>query len=288
MTTPTKFIHLTDPHVIGGDCLLYGANPARRLARAVDSIIEEHGDAAFVIVTGDMTHWGDADAYVAFAREIHRLPMPVHLMVGNHDDGAAFTGAFPHAPRDRNGFVQYAFDTPHHRAIYLDTKMPGTHAGGYCAARREWLAAQLAEADRPVLLFMHHPPFQTGIKSMDSIMMLDSEPFHETVAPYKDQIQHLFFGHVHRAIFGNWRGISFSCMRGLNHQVGLDLGPAGNPIPGDLAQPAYGVVLLSDDTVVVHMHEFAAKSPRFTLSAPDGTSDVDYQLNMRHEGFQDL
>ncbi|HAR51326.1 MAG TPA: phosphodiesterase, partial [Roseovarius nubinhibens] len=28
-----KFIHLTDTHVIGGGRTLFGANPARRLAR---------------------------------------------------------------------------------------------------------------------------------------------------------------------------------------------------------------------------------------------------------------
>ena len=80
-----KFIHLTDTHVIGGDRTLYGANPARRLALAVDSINTEHGDADFTVVTGDLTHWGDADAYAAFEAQIRRLSMPLVLMVGNHD-----------------------------------------------------------------------------------------------------------------------------------------------------------------------------------------------------------
>jgi 3',5'-cyclic AMP phosphodiesterase CpdA len=92
-----KFIQLTDTHVIGGDRLLFGANPARRLRLAVDSINREHADAAFVIVTGDMTHWGDAEAYEAFNEQIGRLQMPVHLMVGNHDDTSAFANDF-HMP----------------------------------------------------------------------------------------------------------------------------------------------------------------------------------------------
>ena len=283
-----KFIHLTDTHVVGGGRLLYGANPARRLGLAVDSIIAEHGDAAFVIVTGDMTHWGDEDAYDAFSREIRRLPMPVHLMVGNHDDTAAFTKAFAQTPRDPNGFVQFAFDTPFGRALCLDTKMPGTHAGGYCAERRAWLAAELEKTSGPLLFFMHHPPFEVGIPSMDKIMMLDVEAFHDVIAPHKERIRHLFFGHVHRAIFGNWRGVSFSCMRGLNHQVALGLNFTQEGTPGDLADPAYGVVLLSDDTVVVHMHEFAASVPCFNLSPPEGMDAVPYQLDMQHEGFQDL
>lgn len=282
-----KFIHLTDTHVIGGDRMLYGANPARRLARAVDSINAEHGNAAFVMLTGDMTHWGDPEAYAAFRAQISRLAMPVHLMVGNHDDTAAFATHFPDVPRDDNGFVQYAFDTPHGHAICLDTKQPGTHAGGYCAARREWLAAELARATGPVLLFMHHPPFPVGIKGMDEIMLQDAEAFHQVIAPHKSRIRHLFFGHLHRAVFGNWRGISFSCMRGLNHQVAFDLTPDRTDIPGNLEAPAYGVALVNEETVAVHLHDFTDDSPRFSLQAPEGMDPVLYQLSLRHTGLQE-
>jgi 3',5'-cyclic AMP phosphodiesterase CpdA len=61
----------------------------------VCSINSEHGDAEFVVLTGDMTHWRDAAAYGRFACEIRKLEMLVHLMVGNHDDTDAFAEAFP-------------------------------------------------------------------------------------------------------------------------------------------------------------------------------------------------
>lgn len=283
-----KFIHLTDAHVIGGGRLLYGVNPARRLRLAVDSINAEHGDADFTIVTGDLTHWGDADAYAAFAAEIGRLHMPVHLMVGNHDKTPEFLACFPKVPIAENAFVQFAFDTPHGRAICLDTSIAGTHAGGMCAARQKWLATELAASNAPVFLFMHHPPFPVGIAAMDAIRMQDSDAFFAVLAPHCARIRHLFFGHVHRAISGNWRGISYSCMRGLNHQVALDLRGGETAIVGDLAEPAYGVVLLDENTVIVHMHTFANRSPRFSLHAPKGENQAAWALNMRHANFHDL
>lgn len=260
-----KFIHLTDTHVIGGGQLLYGQDPAARLRAAVASINEEHGDAAYVILTGDMTHWGDAEAYAAFKTEITKLAMPVHLMVGNHDDTPALRDAFPDAPRDPNGFVQTAFDTDAGRFVLLDTKLPGTHAGGYCAQRLAWLQQELDSHDGPVFLFMHHPPFPVGIKAMDKIMMQDSEAFHDVLAPHKARLRHLFFGHLHRAVFGNWRGISFSCMRGLNHQVTLDLEAPEDRIAGNFEPPAYGVALVDADQVIVHLHDFGDNSDRFLL-----------------------
>ncbi|GAB5468061.1 MAG: phosphodiesterase [Rhodospirillales bacterium] len=260
-----KFIHLTDTHALGAGRQLYGEDPVARLAAAVDSINGEHGDAAFVILTGDITHWGDPEAYAAFKAEVARLTMPLHLLIGNHDDTAAFSETFPDVPRDADGFVQTTFDTGLGRFLLLDTKAPKGHAGAYCAARRAWLGARLAESSGPLLLFMHHPPFPIGIAALDRIMLQDAEAFHETLAPFKDRIRHLFLGHAHRAFFGNWRGISVSCMRGLNHQVALDLTSGPGRINANFEPPAYGVALLHDDRVVVHLHDFTDSSRRFAL-----------------------
>lgn len=259
-----KFIHLTDTHIVG-EGLLYGADPAARLEQAVASINAEHGDAAFVVLTGDITHWGDTDAYDQFAAKIGKLNMPVHLLVGNHDDTNAFATKFPHTPRDANGFVQAVIATDYGRFLLLDTKASKGHAGAYCALRRDWLRAELDNSDDPVLLFMHHPPFKVGIAAMDQIMLQDAEAFYDVIAPYKTRIRHLFFGHVHRAIFGNWRGISYSCMRGLNHQVALDLNAPPDRIAGTFEPPAYGVVLLNQDQITVHLHDYADSSERFDL-----------------------
>ncbi|PCI05213.1 MAG: phosphodiesterase [Hyphomicrobiales bacterium] len=274
----SKFIHLTDCHVVGGDAILYGMNPRARLEQAVASINDEHGDAEFVVVSGDLTHWGDEDAYLAFSEQINRLSMPYMLMMGNHDNTEAFAHFFPDSSRDHAGFIQSVHETTFGRFLFLDTSVTGTHAGGYCQQRLDWLEEQLETSHDPVLIFMHHPPFPVGIKGMDGIMMQDSEAFHKVLAPYKEIIRHLFFGHIHRPIFGNWRDISFSCMRGLNHQVALDLNAPDTIVHGNFEPPAYGIVLVNDDQIVVHMHEFLNTSPRFTLAPPEGQNAREYAL----------
>ncbi|MFY0312082.1 hypothetical protein ACFMBG_19550 [Leisingera sp. D0M16] len=134
---------------------------------------------------------------------------------------------------------------------------------------------------------MSHPPFKAGIPAMDRIMMLDAEPFHEVIATYKSLIRHLFFDHVHHAISGNWRRISFSCRRGLSHQAGLELSGDGSFIGGGLVCPAYGVALLDAGCVTVHMHDFACRAPKFPQHSLDGTDPETWQLEMGHEGFLD-
>ena len=273
-----KFIHLTDTHVVGGGQTIFGADPANRLAQAISSINTEHGDAEFVVITGDLTHWGDAEAYATFSREVSKLDIPLHLMVGNHDVTESFAAAFPQAARDNDGFVQSSLETAFGRCMFLDTHAEGTHAGEYCERRRGWLKTQLEADDAPIFLFMHHPPLRVGIRGMDNIMLQEAGAFFDVVKPHIHRIRHLFFGHVHRALFGNWRGISFSCMRGLNHQVGLDLSGSVDGIAADLANPAYGIVLIDNDCVIAHMHDFADNSPKFLLGPLEGGDAKDWAL----------
>ena len=277
-----KFIQVTDVHLISGARRLYGVSPESRLHAAIDSINQEHSDADFVVFSGDLVHWSSDENYAVFADAIKRLTMPVKLMLGNHDEPEALAKAVPGTPVDENGFVQYAEDTPAGRCLFLDTRRKDADTGEYCAVRLAWLRNELAASTGPVILFMHHPPMKVGMAGMDTLHLLDSEALFEALAPHLARIRHLFFGHVHRPIFGNWRGISFSCMRGLNHQLALDLEAPASSFPGSFEPAAYGVVLAEKDQLVVHMHEFMDRSPRFELSAPDGVDALERSLNMRH------
>ena len=204
-------------------------------------------------------------------------------MPGNHDEPRALAKAAPGAAIDENGFLQYAEDTPAGRCLFLNTRRKESDAGEYYPLRLAWLKNEMSNySSGPLLIFMHHPPMKVGMKSMDTLKVQENEAFFAAVEPHVPRIRHLFFGHVHRPTFGNWRGISFSCMRGLNHQLALQLEAPENSLLGSFEPAAYGVVLADEDQVVIHMHEFMDRSPRFELAAPEGVDSLDYSLNMRH------
>ena len=258
-----KFIHLTDPHVAGGGALVYGKRPAERLRAAIDSINRDHDDADFVVITGDLTHHGNAEAYAAFAAELRRLTIPSHLLLGNHDDARAFAYHFPDRPRCDNGFVQGCKRTPFGLCLFLDTSQKGSGKGQYCAERLAWLERVLGETNEPVMLFMHHPPFAIGIPNTDDSRLQDADAFWSVLSAHKARIRHIFVGHVHRAVFGNWKGLSVSAMRGLNHQVKLQMERVPGRQPGNFEAPTYGVVLVDAEQVLVHMHDFTDRSEEF-------------------------
>ena len=102
---------------------------------------------------------------------------------------------------------------------------------------------------------------------MDRIALAERAAFAEAIKPHRDRIRHLFFGHVHRPISGSWMGIPFSTLRGTNHQVWFDLSPDG-PHLASHEPPAYAVVLIGEETVVVHTHDYLDQSPRFPFGKP--------------------
>jgi Icc protein len=260
-----KLIHLTDPHFVVAGRRLYGLDPRARLDAAVASINALHADADLVVITGDLAHSGEPGAYDALHECLAALTVPCVPLIGNHDDRAALLERFPEAPRDADGFIQSAVDVDGTRLLFLDTNQPGTHMGWYCERRMAWLARQLeAGRGRPHLVFMHHPPFDIGLPSMDRIGLVQRAAFTEVVRPHLADLRHLFFGHVHRPISGSWLGLPFSTLRGTNHQVRLDF-VAEDDIPGSHEPPAYAVVNVDAQRVVVHTHDYLDASPTFWL-----------------------
>lgn len=264
---PVKFIHLTDTHLVAGEARLYGGSPRDRLAAALDHIRHHHADASFVAVTGDLAESGEPEAYQTLRRLLGSLPMPFYLALGNHDDREAFAAVFPEVPRDRGGFVQYAVPTPLGVCLFLDTLDPGASPGLLCEARLAWLAETLGrhrEAD--VFLFLHHPPLDVGIGSMDRRGLAGREELFRLLADH-GSVRHLFCGHLHRPLSGSWRGIAYTCQKSTSHQVDLILAPGETTI-ANLEPPAYSVVLADADRLTVHHCDYGDGSPRFDLRDP--------------------
>ncbi len=254
-----KIIQITDNHFGAPDERIGGLSPINRLEKCVEDINSNHCDAAFCVFTGDITDAGKPEAYQAFAKILDTLTLPRFLLVGNHDHREQMCSAFPELYKDENGFVQGCLRRDEGDFLFLDTLDSGYHWGLYCEPRRRWLSNRLEEAgDRPVYLFMHHPPFDVGLPSLDILGLRDKEAFADILSGHKN-IRHLFFGHVHRPIAGSWLGIPFTTLKGTNHAVAFDFTAPGY-VPYSHESPTYAVILIDDSRVLVHLHDYLDQS----------------------------
>jgi 3',5'-cyclic AMP phosphodiesterase CpdA len=248
-----KIIQLSDPHLMAPGGRLYGSDPLARLDACLADIDRNHADADLVVVSGDLTNDGERAAYAVLRDRLGKFAPPCRLMLGNHDDRALFLEMFADAPAE-GGFVQSVFDGGDGRLILLDTLDSGHVEGKLCQARLDWLDERLHEArDRPVFLFMHHPPFRIHMPVLDEVRLADADALYEVLSRHGN-VRHIFAGHVHRLIAGSWRGIPVSTLRSTNHQTGLDF--SDNWQLGH-EPPAYAVIFIDADGVIVHFHDFA-------------------------------
>ena len=264
----SRVIQITDLHLVPPGRALFDTDPAVRLRLCLRDIAARQGAADLLVFTGDLTHRGEPEAYALLARILaEETALPCRLLLGNHDDRAAFRAAFPDQPVDPAGFVQSVVDLPEGRLILLDTLEVGRHGGTLCPLRLGWLRARLDEAaGRPVHLFLHHPPFAIGMAGVDGIRLRDHDALAEVLAGHG--VAQMYFGHVHRPVAGNWRGIPIAMGYGLNHQAALNLDGARHR--GRTGPAEYAVILMEADRTIVHFHDFLYTYPEIVTPGMDG------------------
>ena len=217
---------VTDPHIKAGGRLAYGrVDSADKLARCVAHLNAMTRRPDLVLLTGDLVDGGRPEEYAVLRRLIGPLAMPIYAIPGNHDEREAFRAAFAdhdYLPSE-GAFLHYVIEDYPLRLIGLDTVVPGEPGGAMCAERLAWLEARLAEdSARPTVIFMHHPPFLTGLANMDMQNCKGGEALGRLIERHP-QVIRLLCGHVHRSIHLPWHGITASIAPSPSHSVAFDL-----------------------------------------------------------------
>jgi len=228
---------ITDLHYRVDGVRLFGAvDTHRALENAVRHLETLTPRPDVVIVTGDLVNDGGDEDYAALADLLGRLPMPVYPIPGNHDRRdlvrrhLSFTGVLP-----ADGPLRYVVEDHPVRLVGLDTLVEGRDAGRLGDDQITWLDETLAAApDRPTLIFLHHPPFRSGIGFMDAIMLEDADALAGVVARH-GHIEAVACGHVHRAIQTRFAGTIAMIAPGTAHHVTLDI--AENNAAAWIAEP---------------------------------------------------
>ncbi|GKW38534.1 phosphodiesterase [Pectobacterium carotovorum] len=249
-----KLIQLSDLHLTAQGGNLHGRDPEQQLKAAIADINAHHRDADLVVISGDLSDDGSAASYAFLASALAELQLPWRVTMGNHDNREMFLAQFPTLV-DENGFVQSVTAVGEDCIILLDSLQAGEVGGTLCSARLAWLEQQLQAAEeKNVFLFLHHPPMSIGLPALDSVRLApEAADALSQVCHRFGNVRHISAGHVHRPASGGWRGISFSTVRGTNHQSALRFAPG---FETSLEAPQYAIFLATEEGHTVHFHDF--------------------------------
>ncbi len=264
------FIQISDLHLSADGPLKGVVDSQAALDACIDHILELSPRPDFIIATGDMVQKADTRDFDGLHRRLDRLDMPVYVVPGNHDDRDMLRDAFAdkdYMPAD--GFINYAIDDYPLRLIALDTADRGRDGGKICAERLRWLERTLAERpDAPTIVFMHHPPFKTGISFMDDDAFIGAGKLQAVIEKHS-QIERIICGHMHRNIVTSFAGRVASVAPGVAFQMVLDLNP-GAPSGFVMEPPALPLFLWEgkdNGGLIGHMSAIGDFGPRHSFAA---------------------
>jgi Icc protein len=236
---------ISDPHVeLGpGD-----RGSAESLAAGVRAVLALRPLPDAVLVSGDLAeHAADAE-YERVRELLAPLPMPVHVLPGNHDDRDTLRA---HFPVDGAGPYRYAVDVGGVRLGACDSTIPGRAEGVVDAG---WLETQLG--DGPAIVAMHHPAFAVGMPGLDVGGLLPTDHAALTsLLERSPQVRRVIGGHVHRAAFATVGGRPAMTCPSIHLSARLEIGAPGFELVPE--PPALAVHVAVGDEIVTHIQPVA-------------------------------
>jgi Icc protein len=217
---------ISDLHIKRPGEKAYGiVDTATALAACVAQLngLDEPPD--IVIVSGDLVDTGAAEEYAHLLQLLAPLKWPIALIPGNHDARGPMRQAFPNqAYAEPSGALNQKLEIKGLDVVLLDSSVPGSPHGLLEEATLAWLDSTLAASTtRPAFIFLHHPPFLTGIWHMDRQNLQNADEFAAVVRRHR-RAKLLAAGHVHRSALTLFVGIPATICPAPNHAVALDLG----------------------------------------------------------------
>jgi 3',5'-cyclic AMP phosphodiesterase CpdA len=243
--------HISDFHVFADrpETKMVRLDAEAAARKVVDDIVRFRPALDAVMFTGDLVDGGAARDYALLTDILAPIEVPVIMVPGNHDKRAALRAAFSGRLSFESGrFLNYETRIGALRVLALDTLIEGRTEGALERESLDWLAGRLARPhDGPTLIVMHHPPFPSGIESLDRMALVGGRAeMAEMVRAFNGPLA-ILAGHIHRPYKALWNGAYCAVGGSPAFQIGLDLAPSEHE-PGVVDEPyAYYVYRLDAD-----------------------------------------
>jgi 3',5'-cyclic AMP phosphodiesterase CpdA len=224
--------HLSDPHLRPRGHLYQNIVDSNAMfLTAIQHLATLDPQPDLVILSGDLVDKGTEAEYALAADMLALIPQPVLMIPGNHDDRERFRLCFGH-----NAYIAKAgplhFDVSDQgalRILGLDITVPGAHHGDMDDAACVWLEERLAEEpDRPTIIMMHQPPFDSGIPFIDAYCCRQGARIAYIVARYP-AVERILCGHIHRFMQLRFGGTMLVTAPSTTTAIALRLGDSAEP-----------------------------------------------------------
>ncbi len=237
---PLLIAQISDLHIKQrGEFAYRRVDTAAALTRAIATLNRFTPRPDLVVISGDLVDTPLAAEYEHLKELLAPLEIPFAAIPGNHDSRELMRAALPGLGyAQSSGVLHSVRKIGEADIVLLDSSVPGAAHGALDSVSLEWLDTVLgASTAQPALLFLHHPPFITGIAHMDVQNLRNADPLAALIRKHP-RARLIAAGHVHRATLTTFAGITATICPAPNHAVALDL-DAHLPPSFNIEPPAF-------------------------------------------------
>ena len=256
---------ISDSHIAAGVKKTFDVAPmAENLLRCVSHINALKPTPDLVLVTGDITNDGTLAGAQRATIILGQLKAPYYIVPGNHDDREVLNFVFGNraCPKNADGFIQYEIDGYDLRLIGMDSISLMAPGGEICSKRLAWLEKRLSQSDeRPVVIFMHHPPVKFAVPETDIDGFIGVNEFWGLLEKHR-RLERILCGHIHLPTFISWKNCVISTAPSIGMRLTIDL-TLENPSRFILEEPSYHLhywtpekMLITHTMVAAHEKEY--------------------------------
>ncbi len=194
-----RVLQISDTHLgaNAGDDLL-GIDTDRSLRDVLTLAQQDSLAQHLTLVTGDIAADGDPEAYRRLEEYLEHFgsdaEAPCLWLPGNHDDHPSGLARYPHRTRRM-------VETDAWMMVLLHSQQPG-QVGGYLSdveiAQLDSAVERANEADKHLLVALHHPLHSIGCDWLDGQRVSNAEHFCASIAECHRSVV-VISGHVHQA-----------------------------------------------------------------------------------------
>lgn len=236
-------LQITDIHLFADSKqLLKGINTEKSFQAVLAAIMVDSKRPDLVVLTGDLTHLGEAAAYQRLLEYCEQFTCPVYALPGNHDDLSMQQQLFNNSPiLLEKSFLKYDW-----HFILLNSVIPKHSEGLLSQNELNFLQTALTRhAQLPTVIMLHHH-VQKVNGNMDTMILTNAKDFLQVIKPFKN-VRVVLSGHVHQEFDQTVDHIRYltSPSTCLQLKVG-----AAEFVPDDQAKPGYRWLELNGDGTI--------------------------------------
>ncbi len=188
-----RIIQITDLHIGREGEETRDVDVRSNLKRMLAVIPEFQPD--LLVITGDICYKEpQEEAFIWLEAELSELKVAALIIPGNHDETYMIPHHFLPTDPDEN---EERYLTVEHEGDQVTLMFLDTQKGSMGKTQMDAITNYLSDAEKQILIFMHHPPVVTGVGFMDNHHAFQNqEEFQSEILKF-GKPTHIFCGHCH-------------------------------------------------------------------------------------------